>query len=195
MDLDSLWPLIGFAFITCITPGPNNMLLTSASAARGFRRSIPLLFGVVGGINVMILAMALGLGVVFDTWPLLHVGLKLIGSAYLFWLAWKVARASAPQVGDRPQIPAYQGATLQLLNPKAWMMALSAISGFTLAGEAYWPSAIWVLVIFLIAGLLAGACWMLFGAKVRLVIRTPQGWRRFNLMMGLATAACVAMIW
>ncbi|MGL5040573.1 MAG: LysE family translocator, partial [Aeromonas sp.] len=73
--------------------------------------------------------------------------------------------------------------------------ALSAISGFTLAGEAYWPSAIWVLVIFLIAGLLAGACWMLFGAKVRLVIRTPQGWRRFNLMMGLATAACVAMIW
>ncbi|MGL5226261.1 MAG: LysE family translocator, partial [Aeromonas sp.] len=56
MDLDSLWPLIGFAFITCITPGPNNMLLTSASAARGFRRSIPLLFGVVGGINVMILA-------------------------------------------------------------------------------------------------------------------------------------------
>ena len=76
---------------------------------------------------------------------------------------------------------------LQLLNPKAWMMALSAISGFTLAGEAYWPSALWVLVIFFITGLYTGAFWVLFGAQVRQIIRTARvggvsilawGWRR-----------------
>jgi threonine/homoserine/homoserine lactone efflux protein len=84
---------------------------------------------------------------------------------------------------------------LQLLNPKAWMMALSAISGFTLAGEAYWPSASWVLGIFFVTGLYTGAFWVLFGAQVRRIIRTATGWRRFNLGMGLATAACVLMIW
>lgn len=157
MDLNWLLPLAGFALVTCGTPGPNNMLLTSAGAALGFRRTIPLLVGVVGGINLMILATALGLGVVFEKVPLLHDGLKIIGSAYLLWLAWKVATASGPAEGNRPLIPAHQGAMLQLLNPKAWMMALSAISGFTLAGEAYWPSALWVLVIFFITGLYTGA--------------------------------------
>ena len=87
MDLNWLLPLAGFALITCGTPGPNNMLLTSAGAAQGFRRSVPLLVGVVGGINLMILATALGLGVVFERLPLLHDGLKLVGSAYLLWLA------------------------------------------------------------------------------------------------------------
>ncbi|MCJ2368989.1 LysE family translocator, partial [Aeromonas dhakensis] len=53
MDLNWLLPLAGFALITCGTPGPNNMLLTSAGAAQGFRRSVPLLVGVVGGINLM----------------------------------------------------------------------------------------------------------------------------------------------
>ena len=86
MDLNWLLPLAGFALITCGTPGPNNMLLTSAGAAQGFRRTLPLLVGVVGGINLMILATALGLGVVFEKVPLLHDGLKLVGSAYLLWL-------------------------------------------------------------------------------------------------------------
>ncbi|MGE6170728.1 LysE family translocator, partial [Aeromonas media] len=145
--------------------------------------------------NLMILATALGLGVVFEKVPLLHDGLKLVGSAYLLWLAWKVANASGPADGSRPLIPAHQGAMLQLLNPKAWMMALSAISGFTLAGEAYWPSAGWVLGIFFVTGLYTGAFWVLFGAQVRRLIRTARGWRRFNLGMGIATAACVLMIW
>ncbi len=139
MDLNWLLPLAGFALITCGTPGPNNMLLTSAGAAQGFRRSVPLLVGVVGGINLMILATALGLGVMFEQLPLLHDGLKLIGSAYLLWLAWKVATASGPAEGNRPLIPAHQGAMLQLLNPKAWMMALSASAALPWRGRPTGP--------------------------------------------------------
>lgn len=195
MDLNWLLPLAGFALVTCGTPGPNNMLLTTSGASQGFRRSLPLLVGVVGGINLMILAMALGLGVIFERVPLLHDLLRIIGSLYLFWLAWKVAKSTGPAEGNRPLIPAHQGALLQLLNPKAWMMALSAIGGFTLSGEAYWPSAIWVLAIFFGTGLYTGAFWVVFGAQVRRMIRTPVGWRRFNLGMGAATAACVLMIW
>lgn len=106
---------------------------------RDFAALFPCWWGWWGGINLMILATALGLGVMFEKVPLLHDGLKLIGSAYLLWLAWKVATASGPAEGNRPLIPAHQGAMLQLLNPKAWMMALSAISGFTLAGRLTGP--------------------------------------------------------
>ena len=83
-----------------------------------------------------------GARVVFERCRCCMTGLKLVGSAYLLWLAWKVANASGPAEGNRPLIPAHQGPCCKLLNPKAWMMALSAISGFTLAG-AYWPSAGW----------------------------------------------------
>ena len=93
MDLNWLLPLAGFALITCGTPGPNNMLLTSAGAAQGFRRSVPLLVGVVGD-QPDDPSHGAGAGVMFEQLPLLHDGLKLIGSAYLLWLAWKVATAS-----------------------------------------------------------------------------------------------------
>jgi threonine/homoserine/homoserine lactone efflux protein len=195
MEWNELLPLLVFALITCGTPGPNNMLLTSAGAAQGFYRTLPLLFGVVGGITLMILATALGLGVVFEQLPLLHHGLKWVGSAYLLWLAYQIAITPGPSDSARPLIPAYQGALLQLLNPKAWMMALSAISGFTTAGDAYWHSASWVLAIFFSMGLSMGACWVLFGASVRHLIATHRGWQCFNLSMGVITAACVVMIW
>ncbi len=89
----------------------------------------------------------------------------------------------------------YQAAFLQLLNPKGWFMALSAIGGFTLANDRYWHSALVVLLTFFLMGLLTGAFWVLFGAQVRRWIHTPIGWRRFNLLMGLLTAACVGMVW
>ncbi|MFB2746072.1 LysE family translocator [Aeromonas veronii] len=195
MTMEWYVTLFGFAVLTCGTPGPNNLMLTASGANFGVRRTLPHLLGVGLGQPVLQLVLALGLYPLFERWPLLRLGLQIFGSLYLLWLAWKVATASGPAEGNRPLIPAHQGAMLQLLNPKAWMMALSAISGFTLAGEAYWPSALWVLVIFFITGLYTGAFWVLFGAQVRQIIRTARGWRRFNLGMGLATAACVGMIW
>ncbi|TNI92620.1 LysE family translocator [Aeromonas veronii] len=195
MTMEWYVTLFGFAVLTCGTPGPNNLMLTASGANFGVRHTLPHLLGVGLGQPVLQLVLALGLYPLFERWPLLRLGLQIFGSLYLLWLAWKVATASGPAEGNRPLIPALQGAMLQLLNPKAWMMALSAISGFTLAGEAYWPSAIWVLAIFFVTGLYTGAFWVLFGAQVRRLIRTARGWRRFNLGMGIATAACVLMIW
>ena len=189
-------PLLGFALITCGTPGPNNMLLTAAGANLGFRASMPMLVSVVSGLNLIMLATALGLGALFASLPVLHDALRIIGSLYLIWLAWKLSQAGAPgerQVSEMPRW--YQAAFLQLLNPKGWFMALSAIGGFTLANDLYWHSALVVLLTFFLMGLLTGAFWVLFGAQVRRLIHTPVGWRRFNLLMGMLTAGCVGMVW
>ena len=196
MDISWFLPLLGFALITCGTPGPNNMLLTAAGANLGFRASLSTLVAVVSGLNLIMLATALGLGVVFASQPWLHEGLRIVGSGYLLWLAWKLARAG--ELGERhvSEMPRwYQAAFLQLLNPKGCFMALSAIGGFTLADQTYWPSAIAVLLTFFVMGILTGGCWVLFGAQIRRLIQTAKGWERFNLCMGLMTAGCVAMVW
>ncbi len=196
MDISWFLPLLGFALITCGTPGPNNMLLTAAGANLGFRASLSTLVAVVSGLNLIMLATALGLGVVFASQPWLHQGLRIVGSGYLLWLAWKLARAGEPGERHVSEMPRwYQAAFLQLLNPKGWFMALSAIGGFTLADQTYWPSAIAVLLTFFVMGILTGGCWVLFGAQIRRLIQTAKGWERFNLCMGLMTAGCVAMVW
>jgi len=196
MDLSWFLPLLGFALITCGTPGPNNMLLTAAGANLGFRASLSTLVAVVSGLNLIMLATALGLGVLFASQPWLHQGLRIVGSGYLLWLAWKLARAGEPGERHVSEMPRwYQAAFLQLLNPKGWFMALSAIGGFTLAEPGYWPSAVTVLLTFFTMGILTGGCWVLFGAQIRRLIRTKQGWQRFNLCMGVMTAGCVAMVW
>ena len=196
MDISWFLPLLGFALITCGTPGPNNMLLTAAGANLGFRASLSTLVAVVSGLNLIMLATALGWGVVFASQPWLHQGLRIVGSGYLLWLAWKLARAGEPGERHVSEMPRwYQAAFLQLLNPKGWFMALSAIGGFTLADQTYWPSAIAVLLTFFVMGILTGGCWVLFGAQIRRLIQTAKGWERFNLCMGLMTAGCVVMVW
>lgn len=196
MKLTWFGPLLGFALITCGTPGPNNMLLTAAGANLGFRKSLPLLFSVVTGLNLIILATALGLGVLITSQPELASMLKAAGSLYLLWLAAKLARTGVPGERSVSEMPRWhQAALAQLLNPKGWFMALSAVSGFTLPTPAYWPSALSMLAVFWIMGILTGALWIVFGSGVRRLLRTPKAWKYFNLSMGILTAGCIIMIW
>jgi threonine/homoserine/homoserine lactone efflux protein len=196
MTLAWLGPLIAFALVTCGTPGPNNMLLTAAGANLGFRKGLPLLFSVVTGLNLIILATALGLGVLITSRPALASGLKTAGSLYLLWLALKLARAGMPGERSVSEMPRWhQAALAQLLNPKGWFMALSAVSGFARPSPLYWTSALSILGVFWAAGILTGAFWLLFGASVRRFLKTPAAWRTFNLTMGVLTAGCIAMVW
>lgn len=195
MDLNWLLPLAIFSFITCATPGPNNMLLTAVGATHGFRRTLPLLMSVVSGITVLILMMTLGLGVIFERFPLLHDLMRVSGSLYLCWLSWKISRSGMPSDTASATVHPYQGLLLQLINPKAWIMAVTAVSLFTLPNEAYWLSAGWILATFFITGLYTGAFWILCGAQARHMIQTAKGWRRFNLTMGAATLACIVILW
>ena len=81
------------------------------------------------------------------------------------------------------------------LNPKGWFMAVSAVGGFTRPSPLYWASAMSILAVFWVSGILTGAFWLLFGASVRRFLQTPEAWRKFNLTMGILTAACIAMVW
>ena len=202
MATEWLLPLAGFAWVTCITPGPNNVLLTASGARFGFRRTLPHVLGISAGMGLMLMLVAMGLGALFQQWPLLQTLLRVLGSGYLLWLALLIARAaplnSAPAPGGAErQTPwaIYQAVLFQFINPKAWLMSISAIGSFTLLGEQYWSSVALLVVIFCLICLKTCLLWAQFGVQVARWLRTPQAWRRFNLGMGLLTAACVVMIW
>ena len=94
MTWDIFIALAGFAFVTSITPGPNNLMLMASGANFGFRRTIPHMLGIGIGHMVMVFLLGAGLIRVFDTWPVTHDVLKTVSIAYLLWLAWKIATAA-----------------------------------------------------------------------------------------------------
>jgi len=191
-------PFVFFAFSMSATPGPNNMMLTASGANHGFVRTLPHMLGISVGCMGLMSAVALGLGTLFEQWPVMQQALKLIGSVYLLWLAWKIATASAPdatQRGDKARpLTFWQAAAFQFANPKAWVMAVSGIASFTLAGDDFVLSAVLIIVLMGLINLPSIALWTGFGVALGRLLKTAGHWRCFNVLMGGLTAGCVAML-
>lgn len=199
MELSLFLSMLGFLWVAAITPGPNNMLLTASGANFGFFRSLPLMIGIMIGMQLMLLLVAFGVGGLLLLYPSLHLILKIAGSLYLLWLAWKIGSASYEKLetGDGPAapMPFWQGGLLQLINPKAWLMALGAVASFSLAGDAYRTSVMAISIGIVTVNLLSGVIWLGFGTMIGRILRSRRAWAIFNISMGLLTAACVLLIW
>lgn len=199
MELSLFLSMLGFLWVAAITPGPNNMLLTASGANFGFLRSLWLLIGIMIGMQVMLLMVAFGVGGLILLYPSLHLVLKIGGSLYLLWLAWKIGTAEYEKLetNDAPAapMPFWQGGLLQLINPKAWLMALGAVASFSLAGEAYRSSVVAISIGMALVNLVSGIIWLGFGTMIGRVLRSRRAWTLFNVAMGLLTAACVLLIW
>lgn len=199
MELSLFLSMLGFLWVAAITPGPNNMLLTASGANFGFLRSLALLVGIMLGMQIMLLMVAFGVGGLILLYPSLHLFMKIAGSAYLLWLAWKIGSAEYEKLetGDSTaaQMPFWQGGLLQLINPKAWLMVLGAVASFSLAGHAYLGSVVAISIGLALVNLVSGLIWLGFGTLIGRVLRSRRAWTIFNVFMGLLTAACVLLIW
>jgi len=128
---------------------------------------------------------------------LLHTALKLVGGAYLIWLAWKILRSPAQEIsGEDKQEPVgfIQMALFQYLNPKAWVMNLSMVSAFSVVGDAYWQSiALIIMVAFTVMNLTQNA-WAGFGSAIGRLLTSDQIRVRFNMVMATLTALSVYFV-
>ncbi|MEI2416409.1 LysE family translocator [Orrella sp. JC864] len=183
-----------FAFVSSITPGPNNIMLTASGLSFGFRRSIPHMLGVTLGWMLLLVLCGLGLGALFRQWPPLHGLLQAAGALYLLYLAWRIARAGAVQAGQAGARPLslLQAAAFQWVNPKAWVMTLGVL--------AYTPEQHF-LANLMLAALICGAvnlpcvsAWTAFGCALRQVLRKPAAVRAFNLAMAALLLASLVPV-
>lgn len=180
------WPWFGsalaFALSMTATPGPNNTMVTASGASWGFRRTLPHLLGISVGFPAMLVAVALGAGNLLQAHPWLHEALRWVGAAYLLWLAWRIAvaepAAEGAPAGGRP-LSFWGAALFQWVNPKAWIIALSAVATYT----ATWGEAAALAAIFLVVTLPVTAGWTLVGVGAARVLRSPRALRGFNLAM------------
>ena len=174
-----------FALVTSITPGPNNTMLLASGVNFGFRRSIAHILGISCGFFVLVLAVGLGLGAVFEAYPLLYGVLRYVGAAYLLYLAWKIARSgplSDEQQGRGRPLGYWGAAAFQWVNPKAWVMAVGAISTYTPL-QGYFTNVLVIAAVFALINAPTVSLWAACGSLLRNVLRNPRWLRLFNLEM------------
>ncbi len=184
MSVEMLAAFIGFAFVTSITPGPNNTMLLASGVNYGFVRTLPHVVGISLGCAAMVILVGLGLGQLFATVPALYAVLRYAGAAYLLWLAWKIARSGPIRPGGRDARPMslLQAALFQWINPKAWVMVVGAVT-------TYVPRENFLGGVMLIAGLTVvvntpSIClWAGCGAALRRWLAAPGRVRLFNVTM------------
>lgn len=185
-----------FAISTSFTPGPNNMIAASMGVNFGLRGGWPHIAGVNTGFPFMVLAAGLGLGSLFETWPALHQILKWVGFAWILWLAWKIARASAPEgEGSARPFTYWQSFAFQWVNPKAWMMILGAVSSYTSVGGDVTLEVALIALAFFLIGWPSTTSWTLAGAAIRRWLTNPTRLRLFNYTMaGLLIASMLPLL-
>lgn len=181
----SLLPaLILFSISATPTPGPNNILLAYSGANFGFRKTLPHIVGIRIGMTCMHLAMLLGLGKLFEQYPMLHQVLSAFAASYIIYLAIKIARGK-PNSSNSSASPMTfsQAALFQLVNPKSWAMLLTLVTALTLPNEQYWPSALLGVIVFNLATLPCSFFWVGVGRYLKGFLQNPQKLKRFNLVM------------
>ncbi|MCS5558910.1 MAG: LysE family translocator [Oceanospirillaceae bacterium] len=196
MSYELFFAICLFALVTTGTPGPNNIMLTSSGANFGFRKTIPHMLGVNLGLNSLHLLMGLGLGAVFIQFPILQNILKVVGSAYLLWLAWKMLGNSVAATTNTPTpLTMLQAATFQYVNPKAWVMTIGANVSFSLEGDLYWTSVVAIIGAYFLVGPCTNTCWVIFGKAIGRYLSSSQRLKVFNIIMAGLTTSCVWFIW
>ncbi len=190
--------LAAFAFVSSITPGPNNAMLMASGANFGFGRTLPHLAGVAIGFAILLLAVGLGLGGLFTAFPFLHVVLKVVGAVYLLWLAWKIATAkgvSGKAGGGRP-ITFLQAVGFQWVNPKAWVMSVGAVATYVPQGAGLPANVGLVVLVFSLVNLPCIVAWTGGGVALRRLLARPAALRAFNwIMAGLLVASLTPILW
>ncbi len=185
MTYELIAALAVFAFVSSITPGPNNLMLMASGANFGFVRTIPHMAGVALGFVFMVVLVGLGLSQIFETYPISHMILKVLSVAYLLFLAWKIANAAPIGGRDAAGSPMtfLQAAAFQWVNPKAWAMALTAVTVYAPSNSAL--GMVIVAVVFGAINLPSIGSWTLLGQQIARVLTNTKRLVAFNWTMAV----------
>lgn len=193
LEYTTCWALASLAFVSSITPGPNNFMLMASGMRFGLPRTLPHLFGVTIGFSLLLLSADLSLGYASAHVAHLAPVLAVACALYLVWLAVKLLRAPLPGTTQQQQVgepmSAAAAMAFQWVNPKAWTMV---IAGATMAqqfqlGTA--PRAALLVLIFSAINLPCVLLWAVAGSQMRRLLTRPLFARVFNVTMAAALVA------
>jgi threonine/homoserine/homoserine lactone efflux protein len=196
MTLELITAFAGYCFVSSITPGPNNLMLMASGANFGFLRTIPHMLGVGLGFVLMVVLVGIGLAQIFGLYPITHTILKVSSVGYLLYLAWKIANAAPVNAKNSNGTPMtfLQAAAFQWVNPKAWTMAVTAVTVY--APDTNLATLLLVAAIFGAVNLPAVSSWTLLGQQMARILTNPTRLRLFNwTMAALLIASLYPVLW
>ncbi len=185
-----------FALGMALTPGPNNIMLASSGAAFGLARSAPVGSGVVIGFPLLFVAVGLCAGAILRALPVVFTAAKTLGVLYILWLAWKVARTSEVKQKAAPARPLsfLQGAAFQWVNPKAWMISLSAAATYVSPRLDLKAQVLVIAGVLVATTAISCTVWAVFGERIGRLLKTPGQRRAFSWTMAALLVASIVPV-
>lgn len=185
-----------FAFVGSITPGPNNVMLWASGLNFGFRRTVSHMIGINLGFTSLFVGVSLGLGAVFERVAWFSTVLRVVGSAYLLYLAYRVATAGkADRTEVNRPLTVGQAAAFQYVNPKAWVLAITGAGSFLGSQATTVESVALAAVVFSVVNLPCISVWAGAGSAIGRLFNDNARLRRIaNVILGLLLALSVYLI-
>jgi threonine/homoserine/homoserine lactone efflux protein len=197
MHTEILFALMSFCLVASITPGPNNMMLLSSGATFGLRRTLPHVVGISGGCALMVLVLGWSLAGIADHLPILYTMLHIVSTAYLLWLAWRIATSDGlhEAAAKRRPLGVVDAAAFQWVNPKAWAMVLGAVASFARPGHVALDVPV-IAIVLIGVGLPCILLWAGSGSMLKNLLRHPHALRAFNIgMAALLVLSILPGLW
>lgn len=194
--MEHLPALVAFSFVSSVTPGPNNVLLWASGASFGVKRTLPHVLGTAVGIGAMALAVSVGADAMIAAVPSVATVMKLGGTAYLVWLAWQIARSGALDRSDVARPLGLAGAAgFQMLNPKAWIFALGAVTTFRLTGMPGAVGSAVVALTMMVVIIPTALLWAGAGGMLGRLITSPGARRVVSLSLAAMLLGTIVLVW
>lgn len=191
MPLVEFTALLVLATAMSFSPGPNTTLSTALAANRGLPAAMRFVCAVPVGWTALLLLCAAGIGAVVVAVPALRVGIKAVGIAYLLYLAWKLAQSARLSEADsaRLSVGFWQGAALQFVNIKAWLLALTIVAGWVAGRDDALQRLAVVVPVMLFFAFTSNLAYAATGALLRQWLAQGQRLLWFNRVMALVLVA------
>lgn len=188
--MQTLLPFLLFAFVASITPGPTNILVLTNSSRYGLLRTLPIVLGACAGAALLVLMVGTGLGDVLARHRQVQTLMSWIGIAWLTWLAWQIFSAPAEAIDptqrhSSPTLGLWGAASLQLVNPKTWMMALAVVSVFAGTDADRMLRVMWLSLAFFLVSIPCMSAWAWLGVSAAKFCRSANSMKRFNQVMAV----------
>ena len=175
IDLNLFFALTSFYFVMYVTPGPNNAMVLTSGIKFGFSKTVPHMTGITIGHVLQVILVCLGLGKLFQLFPVIQSVLKIVCAIYLLYLGYKIIGSfSNIKEDDSRPLKFHEAALFQLVNPKAWTISSMVASGFLPKDENLITAIFFISITALIICPISISIWAAFGSGIRNLVKNDK---------------------
>lgn len=195
MDIQAFIAFLLFSVAMSLTPGAGNVTLLSISNRYGFTTALPFVAGTNFGVLIVFVGASAGVISVLTLYPQIYTLMKYAGAAYLLYIAWGMVKFTLTETPADEKISGFTAGTLiQVLNPKAWIAAMTVFSQFTVASSNYLVQTATIIFVFVLVTVLCTLAWAYFGTLLKKLLKSPQQLVIVNRSLAMMLVVSVAVM-